>query len=1076
MVYQACLRILRDAHEAEDASQAAFVVLARKARKLKSKGNLAAWLHGVALRTAREAVRARVRRARREEEAGMVRTADEGLVPAERKAVVENLDRELVRLPTALRQAVVLRYMEDRSQEEAAGVAGCPQGTLAWRARKGLERLRERLSRKGPVLGAAALAGLLEAEAGAAVPAALLPSLAAVSKLAAAGAAAGAAGGKTILLAEGAMKAMMWIKISAAAILLCAAAVVGGGGALAVKQLAAGEPKAPGKKAGPPKAPGKKAGLPKVPAAEKGPAVDGDLSDPVWKQALPLKLGGYCDAERRKKGEKPKDATEVKILTDQENLYVSFRCAESHPQGPWVYENARFKRRRCKNAHVMGGDYVAVALDMGRWGLYNYYVFFVNAKGELYKSFTWPMRYDLILRDLALPAATSAAKIDKAGKSWSAELKIPLKGLLRHPADGFPKVVGLDLRRVQWGEERGKAKFSIYWTGMANVSGKNMRPQYDHMATWKPLFETYPNYLNAYACGRGWVQLVFPESFGHLEFEAGKIDNKLVTGQGSRLIGLAGTRTGWHKPKEMRAQAFKAFDAPRMEHWADLRPVKHPEDKPVVVSTAPVRTAGSALSFTRKPSIKQAGKETRISFEVSARTDVIVAILDSKGKTIRHLASGVLGPNPPKPFKKDSLAQTITWDHKDDSGKPVGAGGYKAKVSLGLEPAFHYAIPIDKKNYWYQDKTPTDKGLDVDKLPNPKIGRTLGHFSRGTMNFITIDREREELYLQTRYVYDGRTGKKLRDLKLQGKQPFVLKGGGNGEIAVSPRDGLLYIGGPNEVWRFGRDGKPMPFGAMGRNFIPELWGAHSNPHRGISVGADGDVYMVHHYIPHTSPQNQVTRIGSDGRIKNFGFIEIRTSAAGVRVDRQGNVYVGCTIQPPDALPPKSLASKMPERPRKLFKHVYGSIVKFGPAGGIIKPDPAGDLVCPDYRARLQKYSAQGAKWIHPGYSPMLSRVSDDRGGPGCSCRNARFDLDDFGRLFIPDAVYGRIEVTDSNANTILFIGGRGAAGKKSGVELGWPTVVAASDLACYIADYLRFRMVRVKLGYVAEEVVEVKVR
>ncbi len=59
-------------------------------------------------------------------------------------------------------------------------------------------------------------------------------------------------------------------------------------------------------------------------------------------------------------------------------------------------------------------------------------------------------------------------------------------------------------------------------------------------------------------------------------------------------------------------------------------------------------------------------------------------------------------------------------------------------------------------------------------------------------------------------------------------------------------------------------------------------------------------------------------------------------------------------------------------------------------------------------------------------------------------------------------------------NTILFIAGRGAAGKKSGVELGWPSVVVASDPACYIADYLRYRVVRVKLGYAAEEACEVK--
>ncbi|GAG06043.1 unnamed protein product, partial [marine sediment metagenome] len=273
-------------------------------------------------------------------------------------------------------------------------------------------------------------------------------------------------------------------------------------------------------------------------------------------------------------------------------------------------ENARFKSRQ--NSHVMGGDYVAVALDMGRWGLYNYYMFFVNAKGELYKCYTWPHRYDLVLRDRGLPEVSAAAKIDKAKKCWTAELKVSLKGLLRHPADGFPKIAGLDLRRLQWGEERGKHKFSVYWTGMANVSGRSMHPQYDHLATWKPLFpKLYPVRSESYACGRGWVQLVFPESFGHLNFEVGKIDNKLVTRQGKKLIGHLYARAGWDVQKFDRLA--KAFDAPRMETWEDTRP-EHPAGEPKVMLTKPVREPGGAARFAAKPAVSAAGNGVKIAF------------------------------------------------------------------------------------------------------------------------------------------------------------------------------------------------------------------------------------------------------------------------------------------------------------------------------------------------------------------------------------------------------------------------------------------------------------------------------
>jgi hypothetical protein len=802
--------------------------------------------------------------------------------------------------------------------------------------------------------------------------------------------------------------------------------------------------------------------LVEVKLTEKALTIDGVLDEPAWKDAAAFAIDGYCDQTRRDKGTKPKDATQAFAVSDKDHLYIGFRSDESHADGPWVFDSEKYKRRA--NSHVMGGDYVAVAIDMGRFGFYNYTMFFVNAKGELYKCFTWPHRYDLVLRNVALPAATAAAKIDKAAKRWSVELKIPLKDLLRHPADGMPRIIGLDLRRLQWGKERGKHSFKIYWTGMANVTSNRIKPQYDHMATWKPLFKTYPAY-NGYAVGRGWVQLVFPESFGHVRLQAGTLDNKLVAGEGKRLAGLIGTRTSiWYSYKKTVAEVTRLLDRPRMEYWADLRP-DHPTGRPAVIVTKPIRKPGVTPRFIAKPTVERVGELTRVSFKVSIPTDVTVAVANAKGKVVRHLACGVLGPNPPKPFEKNKLAQTVAWDHTDDFGKPVPPGDYTVAVSLGLKPTFHYAIPIDKKNWWYQDPTPTAKGLDIDNMPNPKIGGSLGHFSRGAMNYLAVDRDRDEVYVQTRYVYDGATGKKLRELKPQGiRVPDISKAPKTGELFVGRRDGRIYLTGPNEVWRFDRAGVPAPFPAVGRHFIPELWGAHSNPHRGVCVGLDGDIYKMHHYIPHTAFHNQITRIGPDGRIKDYGFIEIRALAAGVRVDREGNVYVGCTIQPRDALPPKELAAKLPERPRTLFKRVYGSIVKFGPKGGIIKGDPNGTLGCPGAKG-LTPFVAQGAKWVHPGFSPMLSRVSDKRGGPACSCRNGRFDLDEFGRLFIPDAVAGRIEITDSNANTILFFGRRGTPDALSSVEFGWPTQVAASDAACYVADYLRYKVTRMKLTY-----------
>jgi RNA polymerase sigma factor (sigma-70 family) len=266
--------VLGDEHEAEDAAQAAFLVLARRAGSFRRGGDLAGWLHGIALRTALEVRRSRTVRRRREEEAATMAVREEpgGADLTERAEALGRLDAEVARLPALERQAVVLRYLEDRPQEEAARLAGCPTGTLSRRAADGLARLRERLARRGTPLGAVALAGLFTAQASGTVPATLLPSLLVAQKLAATGAAAGAAGTAT-LLAEGVLKAMFLTKVKLAAAVAAAALVVGAGTPL-VYRAAAGDG-APAAGPAAPAAEPETAGGPEVPAPAEAQAVNG---------------------------------------------------------------------------------------------------------------------------------------------------------------------------------------------------------------------------------------------------------------------------------------------------------------------------------------------------------------------------------------------------------------------------------------------------------------------------------------------------------------------------------------------------------------------------------------------------------------------------------------------------------------------------------------------------------------------------------------------------------------------------------------------------------------------------------
>ncbi len=150
MVLGVCRRVLGDRHEAEDAFQATFLVLARKAASIARREQLANWLYGVACRTALD-VRARAtRRKARERKAhamspSEVQSADE----AELDELRAILDEELARLPERYRGAVVLCELDGLSRHAAAQRLGIPEGTLSSRLARAKDLLRHRLTRRG---------------------------------------------------------------------------------------------------------------------------------------------------------------------------------------------------------------------------------------------------------------------------------------------------------------------------------------------------------------------------------------------------------------------------------------------------------------------------------------------------------------------------------------------------------------------------------------------------------------------------------------------------------------------------------------------------------------------------------------------------------------------------------------------------------------------------------------------------------------------------------------------------------------------------------------------------------------
>jgi RNA polymerase sigma factor (sigma-70 family) len=173
MVLGVCRRLLGTAQDVDDAFQATFLVLIRKAPSISDGERVGNWLYGVAYRVA---VRARARAAKdRARQTPLSDVPDGSDAPdAVSREVLALLDEEVSRLPARYREAVVCCYLEGRTQEEAAHVLGWPKGTVSTRLNRARDLLRARLTRRGLTMTAGSVLLLLgRSTAEAALPPAL---------------------------------------------------------------------------------------------------------------------------------------------------------------------------------------------------------------------------------------------------------------------------------------------------------------------------------------------------------------------------------------------------------------------------------------------------------------------------------------------------------------------------------------------------------------------------------------------------------------------------------------------------------------------------------------------------------------------------------------------------------------------------------------------------------------------------------------------------------------------------------------------------------------------------------------
>lgn len=188
------------------------------------------------------------------------------------------------------------------------------------------------------------------------------------------------------------------------------------------------------------------------------------------------------------------------------------------------------------------------------------------------------------------------------------------------------------------------------------------------------------------------------------------------------------------------------------------------------------------FEFTEKPHVTRRGDTIEITFTTREYCDATVAIEDAKGLIVRHLASGVLGSNPPPPFQKDSLKQVLIWNGKNDQGEYVDdKNSLAVRVSLGLNPRFERTL------FWSPKKrTRSPRYLDANLL--------LAVADEGV------------------YLYDGGSGDHIR--------LFDHQGGYVRTVYPPPAGQLKSFLGP-KLYTFPQDGLELPLktGAAQETFL-----------------------------------------------------------------------------------------------------------------------------------------------------------------------------------------------------------------------------------------------------------------
>jgi hypothetical protein len=334
------------------------------------------------------------------------------------------------------------------------------------------------------------------------------------------------------------------------------------------------------------------------------------------------------------------------------------------------------------------------------------------------------------------------------------------------------------------------------------------------------------------------------------------------------------------------------------------------------------------------------------------------------------------------------------------------------------------------------------------------------------VSYTDVDREAELIYVTrsggTVWRYNGLTGE-------GGPLPFRAA-----DVAIGPR-GEIYTLGTVGSWegpiaRYTRDLKAIQNATAEAN----TYGYVSNrAGRGISIcGLDVDP-QGRVFATYGSNECHVRVFDAQGALVDFprqvddvrGKGKIPAAITGVtgfggslRVDRAGNIYLLQGGVPAKTAVPTGFDGD------EAWQHAVGTIYKFPPTGGEIN----------SANNKVKSVSGAVAQYVGCG------SVSQWRAAGSCVCTKPRFDVDDFGRLYIPNAITFSVSMRDNADNEIVSFGdygnfdcqGTGSAESQPAIPLGWAITASATDKHIYVGDCLNHRVVRVDKQFATEAIVK----